>query len=129
MKYMLLMQAPPAVWDDLAQWTPEETRAMVDFMHALNKDLEESGEWVDGQGLTQEITTVTASGGENGGPVVTDGPFPESKEVLVGYWLVDVADKERAVQIALRASACPGRGGEPANQPIEVRPVGEAPEV
>ncbi|SFC14864.1 YciI family protein [Streptomyces aidingensis] len=128
MKYMLLMNAPVSAFGEVATWDKEDIRAMVDFMHALDKDLTDSGEWVDGQGLTDEITLACAFGGENDGPVVTDGPYPESKEVLVGYWLVDVAGKERAVEIALRISTCPGPGGRPTRQPVEIRPVGQAPE-
>ena len=62
-----------------------------------------------------------------GAPVVTDGPFPESKELLAGYRMVDVESEERAVEIAARASAAPGPGGVPIQQPIEVRQVMGAP--
>jgi hypothetical protein len=56
-------------------------------------------------------------------PAITDGPFPESKEVLAGYWIVDVESPQRAWAIAARASAAPGPGGAPLNMPIEVHPV------
>jgi hypothetical protein len=49
--------------------------------------------------------------------------FPESKEFLAGYWVVDVETPKRAYVIAARASAAPGPGGVPLNMPIEVRPV------
>jgi hypothetical protein len=55
--------------------------------------------------------------------MVTDGPFPESKEVLAGYWAIDVETPRRAYEIAARASAAPGPGGKPLKMPIEVRPV------
>ena len=58
-----------------------------------------------------------------GAPAVTDGPFPEAKEFLVGYWIVDVDSPERAYQIAAEASAAPGPGGKPLNMAIEVRQV------
>ena len=48
-----------------------------------------------------------------GAPVVTDGPFPEAKEFLAGYWIVDVESEERAIEIAAEASAAPGPGGKP----------------
>ena len=58
-----------------------------------------------------------------GAPVVTDGPFPEAKEFLAGYWLIDVESEERAIEIAARTSAAPGPGGEPTAREIQVRPV------
>ena len=58
---------------------------------------------------------------------MTDGPFPEAKEFLAGYWIVDVESTERAYAIAARASAAPGQGGEPLNMPIEVRQVMSGP--
>jgi hypothetical protein len=60
---------------------------------------------------------------------ITDGVFPESKEFLAGYWIVDVDSPERAYQIAAEASAAPGKGGEPLYMPIEVREVMSAPPV
>jgi hypothetical protein len=64
--------------------------------------------------------------GANGAPV-TDGVFPESKEFLAGYWIVDVESEARAFEIAAQASAAPGPGGKPLNMPIEVRPVMSGP--
>ena len=61
--------------------------------------------------------------GKDGTPAITDGPFPESKEVLAGYWIIDVETPQRAFELAARASAAPGPGGVPLNMPIEVRPV------
>ena len=58
---------------------------------------------------------------------MTDGPFPEAKEFLAGYWIVDCDTPQRAYEIAARASAAPGKGGEPMNMPIEVREVMSAP--
>jgi hypothetical protein len=60
--------------------------------------------------------------------VITDGPFPESKELLAGYRIVDVDTGERAVEIAARISAAPGFDGAPIRQPIEVRAVMSAPD-
>jgi hypothetical protein len=58
---------------------------------------------------------------------MTDGPFPESKEFLAGYWIVEVDTPERAYALAARASAAPGPGGVPLNMPIEVRQVMSGP--
>lgn len=55
--------------------------------------------------------------------MITDGPFAESKELLAGYWLVDVESEERAIEIAARTSAAPGPGGKPMAKEIYVRPV------
>ena len=60
-------------------------------------------------------------------PVVTDGPFPESKEFLAGDWIVDGDSQDRAVEIAAQASAAPGPGGAPIGEYIEVRQVMSAP--
>ena len=62
-----------------------------------------------------------------GTPVVTDGPFPESKELLAGYRMVDVESEARAIEIAAKASAAPGPGGVPIRETIEVRQVMGAP--
>ena len=56
------------------------------------------------------------------GPI-TDGVFPESKEFLAGFWIVEVPSAARAYEIAAEASAAPGPGGAPLNMPIEVREV------
>jgi hypothetical protein len=92
---------------------------MVQFMHNLNKDLKQSGEWVDGQGLADGSQAKTVRF-ENGIPVPTDGPFAESKESLVGYWIVDVENEERALEIASKIVAF-------VKVPIEVRRVMGAP--
>jgi len=65
--------------------------------------------------------TVTADGLSM--PVITDGPFPETKEVLAGYQLLDVESEERALEIAALVSAAPGPDGVPMRQRIEVRQV------
>jgi hypothetical protein len=92
---------------------------MIEFMHTLDKDLKQSGELVDGQGLADGSQAKTVRF-NNGIPVPTDGPFAESKESLVGYWIVDVESEERAVEIASRIVAF-------VKVPIEVRRVMDAP--
>jgi hypothetical protein len=96
-------------------------------MLRLNKDLTESGELVDAQGLAfpQDARIVRAQ--KDGSPAVTDGPFAEAKEFLAGFWIVDCESTDRAYQIAARASAAPGKAGVPLNMPIEVRQVMSAP--
>jgi len=63
---------------------------------------------------------------QNGLPV-TDGVFPETKEFLAGYWIIDVDSAERAYAIAARASMAPGLGGKPLHMALEVRQVMRAP--
>jgi hypothetical protein len=127
-KYIVLMQFSAAGTDfpSMDTWTPEEVLAHIEHMHRLNEDLVESGERVDAQGLAgpQTARIVRANGGS---PLVTDGPFPETKEFLAGYLIVDCADEDRALAVAAQMSAAPGPGGAPLNMPIEVRPVMSAP--
>ena len=92
---------------------------MVQFMRNLDKDLKKSGELVDAQGLADGSQAKTVRF-ENGIPVPTDGPYAESKESLVGYWIVDVEKEERAIEIASRIVAF-------VKVPIEVRRVMDAP--
>ena len=74
----------------------------------LNEELAERGELVDAQGLAgPELAKFVVSDGV-GAPVVTDGPYPESKELLAGYRMIDVETLERAIEIAAQASAAPG---------------------
>jgi hypothetical protein len=64
---------------------------------------------------------------DGGRPVVTDGPFAESKEFIAGFWIVAVKDADEAYALAAKVSTCPGPGGKPLNMPLEVREVGQAP--
>jgi hypothetical protein len=122
MKYMLLMTSKRAEGvPPMDEWTPEEMRASGMHMMQIHQELSESGELLGAEGLSDTLKVVTSDGAS--APVVTDGPFPEAKEVLVGYWLVDVEDEARAIEIAARTSAAPGPGGRPTRRPIEVRPV------
>jgi hypothetical protein len=127
MKFMLMMHAPRGTGDwAVMNWSPEDFQAHMGFMHQLNHDLTASGEWVDGQGLAAPGEAKLVRAGKDGAPV-TDGPFPESKEFLAGFWIVEVDSPERAYEIAARASAAPGPGGKPLNMGIEVRQVMSAP--
>lgn len=128
-KYLLLKHyAPIEGVPPLPEWAPEEIKAHIDFMHQINAELSASGELVEAQGLTGPDEAKIVTYGGTGSPVITDGPFPESKEFLAGYWMVDVESEQRALEIAAKASAAPGPGGRPIREPIEVRAVGVAPE-
>jgi hypothetical protein len=127
MKYMMMMHAPRGTGDyKVDEWSPEDFKAHIGFMHQFNQELTAAGEWVDGQGLAAPGEAKLVRAGKDGAPV-TDGPFPEAKEFLAGYWIVEVDSPERAYQLAAKASAAPGPGGAPLNMPIEVRQVMSAP--
>lgn len=124
MKFMLLQDYGgveadvPVIWE----WPPGDAEAHIEFQKDLNDELKESGEFVEAQGLTApELAKFVVSDGKE--TVVTDGPFPESKELLAGYRMIDVESVERAIEIAALGSAAPGPGGIPIRQRIEVREV------
>jgi hypothetical protein len=123
-RFLLIVNYDDGVIDvPMDQWTPDEIAAHMNYYEALNRDLIESGELVEGTILAHpRLARVVRSDGASP-PVVTDGPFPESKEVVAGFQVVDVESEARAVEIAARVSAVPGPAGVPLQQPIEVRQV------
>jgi hypothetical protein len=130
MRFMLLQNYGPVESDcpPMTEWSPEDIEAHIAFQQALNAELAELGELVDAQGLAgpEQAKFVVSDGAS--APVITDGPFPEAKELLAGYRLIDVETAGRALEIAARASAAPGPNGAPIRQPIEVREVLSAPD-
>ncbi|MEV4542142.1 MULTISPECIES: YciI family protein [Micromonospora] len=126
---MLLMQFSSAGTDfpSIETWTPEEIQAHIGFMGDVNAKLVADGEWVQGEGLAGPAQAKIVRAGADGAPVVTEGPFAETKEFLAGWWIVDTDSPERAVEIAAHISTAPGPGGRPLNMPIEVHPVMSAP--
>jgi hypothetical protein len=125
MKYILMMHAGRGPYA-IATWPKKDIQAHIAFMIGLSKELSASGELVAAEGLAGPDQAKVVRAGKDGAPV-TDGVFPESKEFLAGYWIVDVENPERADAIAARASAAPGPGGAPLNMPIEVRQVMSGP--
>jgi hypothetical protein len=124
MRFMLLQDyAPIEGVAPISEWAPEDIQAHIAFQRRLNDELTERGELVDANALTgpEAAKFVTYDG--MGAPVVTDGPFPEAKELLAGYRMIDVESLERAIEVAAQASAAPGQKGVPVKQPIEVREV------
>jgi hypothetical protein len=124
-KYLLLKHyrggpTPTVDYPPMDQWTPEEVDAHMQFMREFAARLEEKGEFVDMQALTREGTFVRSDGQER--PPVTDGPFAETKDLIAGWYIVDVDSWERAVEVAGELSASPGPGGRPTNEWLEVRP-------
>ncbi len=129
MKFMLLQNyaGGAGCTVPMSEWAPEDVRAHIDYQQDVNRRLIERGELVDAQALTVPSVAKFVIHNGIGTPAVTDGPFPETKELLAGYRIVDVASPERAIEIAAQVSAAPARDGVPIEQPIEVREVMEAP--
>ena len=126
MKYILMMNCPRTGYDTFGAWPKKDIQAHIAFMQGLNKALRESGELVSAEGLADPKQAKVVRAGKDGASI-TDGVFPEAKEFLAGYWIVDVESPEQAYAIASRASAAPGPGGAAMNMPIEVRQVMSGP--
>lgn len=122
MKYILLMAAPKAGFDTYRAWSEKDIQAHFAVLTGINKELSESGEFVATEGLAWPDQAKIVRAGNKSAPI-TDGVFPESKEFLAGYWIVDVESPERAYEIAARISGAPGPGGAPLSMPIEVRQI------
>jgi len=122
MKYILMMTGKKSDIEGYARWSKEDLQANMSFMRAFSRELKNSGVFVSTEGLGWPSEAKLVRAGKNGEPI-TDGVFPESKEFLAGYWIIDVETQEQAYKIAARASQAPGPGGKPGNMPIEVRPV------
>ncbi|TXG92618.1 hypothetical protein DW322_11450 [Rhodococcus rhodnii] len=132
MKYLLLKHyrgAPASVNDiPMDRWEPDEVTAHVRYMNDFAARLEESGEYVDSRALSPSGTFVRSDG--PGRPPVTDGPFPETKDLVAGWMLIDVDTYERALELAAELSEAPGAGGKPVREWLELRPLlGEPPTV
>lgn len=132
MKYLVMVEGAQADYEAMVgrpseggpAWTKTDIQTMFDHMNAINKELAANGEMIDAQGLAAPSTTrfVTVDG--EGRPVVTDGPYAETDEVIAGYWLLDCASLERVTEIAAQVARCPQPAGAPA-YPVVIRPVDE----
>jgi hypothetical protein len=128
MRFMLMQTYGPTATQcpPMSEWPASGVRTHIAFQQELNERLAELGELIDAVGLAgPETARIVTSDGRT--PVVTDGPFPETKELLAGYRLVDVVSWDRALEIAAIVSAAPGPDGAPIQAPIEVRLVSGAP--
>ncbi len=106
--------------DESAPMSDEQMQAAFKAVDAFNRDLMQTGAWVFGGGLEPlaSSSVVRAQGGE---VIVTDGPFAETKEQIGGFWVVNAADLDTALELAARGSRACG-------WPIEVRPFQDIPE-
>ncbi|MFD0556844.1 hypothetical protein FB566_2096 [Stackebrandtia endophytica] len=129
MKYMLMMTGTTEDYEAMDAWTKEEIRAHVQFMTEVNERLAASDAFVTAEGLAspRDAKIVRAAG--DGSPTVSGGPFPDDKEFLAGFWIIETDTFDQVADIAAMISTAPGRGGKPLNIPIQVREVGEAPDV
>lgn len=130
MKYLVMVQGTQADYEGMrgkgsAQapaWSEQELQAMYAYMGAINDDLSESGELVDGQGLAEPARTRLVALGQDGKAVITDGPYSETKELMAGYWVLECASLERVTEIAERVARCPGPEGL-TDYPVVIRPI------
>ena len=125
MKYLLMMNMKndaDSASKGIMTWPQEDIAAHIRFMMSFNQQLKDSGELVAAEGLAWPDQAKLIRAGKDGQPV-TDGVFPESKEFLIGFWIIQVDSAERAHRIAAQVSAAPGKGGAPLNMPIEVRQI------
>jgi hypothetical protein len=126
-KYLLLKhyrggRQPHRPCPPMDEWAPEDVEAHFAFLRRVGAMLEERGEYVDVQALTPAQTWVRY-GGPDAAPVTTDGPLPETGDLVAGWYMVDVGSYERAVEIAAHISSEPGPGGEPLYEWIDVREI------
>jgi hypothetical protein len=98
MKYLLLIYQNPAGWDAISD---DDKQAVMAEVGVLMTELEASGEWVGGEGLVPAAQAKIVRV-RDGVAAVTDGPFAEAKEQMVGYCIVDCSSMDRAVEIATR---------------------------
>lgn len=133
MKYLMMVQGTQADYEAMAgrasahspAWSKEDVQAMYAFMRGVNDDLAESGEMVDGNGLGEPAQTRFVTAGSDGRPVISDGPYGETKELIAGYWVLDCESLDRVTEVAARVASCPQPEGAPV-YPVVIRPIMEA---
>lgn len=130
MKYLVMVEGSQAGYEAMRgiasagnpAWSEKDVQAMFAFMGAVNDDLAETGELIDANGLTEPARARSVRAGEDGRPVITDGPYGETKELLAGYWVLDCESLDRVTEIAARVARCPAPAGAPASA-VVIRPV------
>jgi hypothetical protein len=111
MQFMLSLIAEERSWEDV---TPDEVKRNLADMGKFNDELMKAGAFVNGAGLQERVTGTTVHYGEDE-PVVTDGPFAETKEQLAGFWMIEVENLDEALAWAKKV---PLKGGH-----VEIRPL------
>jgi len=112
MHYMLLLMGEEVNWEEI---TPEEAQATIDQMGVFNDELKDAGAWVTGGGLESRDTATVVRFPLEGDVTVTDGPFIETKEQLMGFWIIECANLDEALDWAKKT---PLQGAS-----LEVRPL------
>ena len=133
MKYMILTYGSQLDYDTMAgqpaagrpAWSGADFAALGAFMESFAAELAESGELVETRGLANPVHTRRIRLQE-GVPVVTDGPYAETQEVLAGYWIVECDSFDRATEIAARLAGCPGPPGVAERAFADVRPIADS---
>ena len=133
MKYMILVYGSQQDYDSMAgkaadgtpAWSAEDFAALGAFMESFTKDLSDSGELVETRGLTAPVHARRIQL-RNDVPVVTDGPYAESQEVLAGYWIVECDSFDRATEIAAQLTKIPGPGYLRERAMADVRPIADS---
>ena len=123
MRYMFLIYSRET---DMAGMTPADMEALKAAHWAVMDETRAKGIFYGAEPLhpTATATTVRVNGGK---PLVTDGPFAETKDLIAGWMVIDVDSYERAVELAGELSAAPGARGEPIHEWLELRPFLAAP--
>jgi len=111
MKYLVMVQGSQADYEGMRGkpspgspvWSEQELQAMYAHMGAINNDLSESGELLDAQGLAEYDRTRLVTADKDGKPVITDGPYSETKELMAGFWILECESLERVTEIAARS--------------------------
>lgn len=132
MKYMILLYGSQKSYDAMSgkvedgvpAWSPADFAKLGAFMESYNNDLAESGELVDTRALAAPVLARRIQL-QKGAPVVTDGPYPETQEVLAGYWVVDCESFDRATQVAGKLLECPGPYTDYEGY-VDVRPMADS---
>jgi hypothetical protein len=122
MKYILLMTGTKQGVDTYKAWSEKDVQNHFAYLTSIKNDLTKSGEFVATEGLAMPHQAKVVRAGKDHTPI-TDGVFPEAKEFVLGFWIVDVDTAERAYEIAALFSTGPGPGGTQVNLPIEVRQI------
>jgi len=116
MQYLLGLIGEEPSFEEIS---PDEMQATIDLMDRYNQEMKDAGAMIYGAGLRERATAtvVTFPAEEGGDPTVTDGPFAETKEQLMGFWIIEAANLDEALAWTKKA---PLQGVQ-----VEVRPLVE----
>ncbi|MFB7712542.1 YciI family protein [Streptomyces sp. NPDC056105] len=130
MKYLMMVTGTQLDYEAMAgkasegnpAWGEKDIQTMFAHMQKINDDLAETGEMLAGEGLAEPAKTRFVTPDAKGRPVVSDGPYGETKELLAGFWILECESLDRVTEIAERVAECPAPAGAPA-RPVVIRPI------